>query len=857
MGFTDRIEKYNLPRLGWTRLPPPPITNNDKLAVGLSENCSNYEMLEKLSFIGLDAKILNGQINKEEYQKYKERYEYELNVFKELHFTDYILLVWKVINKAKELGVFLDFGRGSVGSSLVSWLLDISGCDPIKYNLFFTRFVSKARAKSKEIDGNIWISNELAPDVDINLGNARDEIINWLKQTYPNRVCKVSNVSTLTGKALIKDVYKCYEGASEDEAKMVSDLIERRFGVVQDIKDAYKENEEFKEWSDKHNETYLIACKLQNLIRHQSSHASGYLISYDELENHTPISLDSEKEPISSYTMDYAQSLKLDLLGLETNSILKKVFSQIKEVVNDIRLEDDPIIYNQFQNNDLLSYGLYQISADCAYRVCMNLKPKNVMELSHVNAIARPSALAYEKPYVENNAQCPHPIFEKALNWTRYQPLYQEQTLMMVKAIGFDDESAEQFRRVFAKKKLDEIKGWVVKIENKLKENNIPKEAGDVLIKLAEESANYQFNFSHSLMTSYLTALTVYLKYKHPLEFYLSCLSEIRNKADFTEKIGEIIAELPYFNLKLLPPHLIKSELNFSIESDNIRFGLSSVKGISEKIAERLTGFKHIHNNKFDLFNNAKKCGLSIGHLSCLIQSGCLDDMLTQTRSKTVLEAQTWNLLTIKEKQYCLELGESRKFDLLNLIKELNTTIKDEKSKPIIKDSRMGTIKKHYEPYKQIYLQNSKNEELANYWFEKSLLGFSYSQSLKGIFQAKVEEIGGDIYNIREINENEDLQEREVRFAAEVTEIKEFVARNAKKTKCLKLTTSDETGSLTVMLFNDKIDETYNLNGRKFQEGDIIVVRGNKKKDCVFSDTVAIQNLKIYQKLSDLKEIKE
>ena len=165
--------------------------------------------------------------------------------------------------------------------------------------------------------------------------------------------------------------------------------------------------------------------------------------------------------------MDDVQSLKLDLLGLDTNCLIKDILNQIRININDIDLENDPIIYDQFQNRKLLPYGLYQISSHSAYRVCLNLKPKNVIELSHVNAIARPAALRYEKPYIENNNKCPHPLFEEALRWTRYQPLYQEQTLQMVKAIGFTEDEAEQFRRCFAKKKLDEVDEWVEKVKIK------------------------------------------------------------------------------------------------------------------------------------------------------------------------------------------------------------------------------------------------------------------------------------------------------------------------------------------------------------------------------------------------------
>jgi DNA polymerase-3 subunit alpha len=364
INFTDNFQKYTLPNFGYTRLPKPPISIEEKLKFGCNENDNNYVFLEKICILGLNSKIQSGKINKDRVEEYENRLKLELSTFKELGFTDYILLVWTVINKAKSMGMFMDFGRGSVGSSLVAWLTDITGCDPIYYNLFFSRFVSKARAKSKIIDNETWISIDLAPDIDINLAEGRDEIVEWLKQIYPNRISKVANVSTLTGKILIKDVYKCLEEVSEDEAKDVADLIERRFGVVQDIEEVKKENKEFEKWVEDHKETYEISLKLRHLNTSFGCHASGYLVSFDELDNHTPAMLNKEREQMSSYIMGDVQCLKLDLLSLDTNRIIKNILSRIPEKVEDINLHDDKFIYDKLQSDNLLPYGLYQISAD-------------------------------------------------------------------------------------------------------------------------------------------------------------------------------------------------------------------------------------------------------------------------------------------------------------------------------------------------------------------------------------------------------------------------------------------------------------------------------------------------------------
>lgn len=854
--FSSQFKQYKLPTLGWTRLPKPPISQTDREKFGCGDG-SNFDLLCRLVYVGFEQKLQKGHIPESRRDEYYQRCEMELQTFKELFFVDYMLLVWKVVEKAKEMGVFIDHGRGSVAGSIVSWMLGISGCDPIKFNLFFSRFLNKARAESKMIDGEVWTNIGLALDIDLNLGDGRDKIVTWLKEIYPNRICKVSNVSTLTGKILIKDVYKTFENASEEQSKEIADLIDRRFGIVQDIKDVYKDNVEFKKWADTH-ESYNIALKLRDLIRQSSSHASGYLVSFEELTDHTPLCLDSDKQVCSAYTMDNVQCIKLDLLGLETNFIIKNILDHLgSEVdVEKLNLEDDPLIYDQFQHGNLLPYGLYQISADCAYNVCRNLKPKNVMELSHVNGIARPTALAYEKPYLENKTICPHPLLENALKWTRYQPLYQEQTLMCLKAIGFDDVEAEMARRVFAKKKHHEVELQINKIKEKLLQNNLPKEVGDVVIKLAEEGANYQFNLSHSLATSYLTALTVYLKYKYPLQFYVACLNSAKNKPDFVNRFGQIYKELQYFNIRLLPPHILLSSTECQIEGPNIRMGLSSIKSISEKSLDKLKQFQHQYKNKFDIFKSAKSSGLNLSAVSALILVGSLDETIptNETRSRIQMEYCLWNIMTDKERIWAEKLGEEFKYNLVEIVKALNERILNEKGKPIIKDSRRLTIRRDLAPYKEIYEYNNKHTELSHWYFETCLLGFSYSTNLYNIYSKE----RPDLLTLGTIAG--EPQNSHVNFVAQVIEIKQGASKE-KKTPYLKVWAKDHTGQVKIMIFdsakNKNIEQMINLNGRLPKEDDVIVVTGSKMDgDCVFARTIGIQKMDVFLKISQLPKTK-
>jgi len=321
-----------------------------------------------------------------------------------------------------------------------------------------------------------------------------------------------------------------------------------------------------------------------------------------------------------------------------------------------------------------------------------------------------------------------------------------------------------------------------------------------------------------------------------------------RNEPDPIGEISKTQKEMVHFNIKLLKPHIIKSEMDFSIEGSDIRFGLLSIKGISDKSIQKLNGFRNKYSNKFEILQAAEEADLNMGVLCSLIQAGALTGF-KQSRSKVVLEAQLWNILTAKEKKYAISFAEQFDYDLTRIIKHLNT-FTDEKNKVIIKSSRLDTIKSRYEPYLKIYNQNSKSESFANWYYEKRLLGYTYERTLKDIFNEKREDLLC-------INEIIDLPvNTKIALVGEITDSYSGVSKSEKKTKYLRLKVSDESGDITVLLFNDKIENCKALNGNKNpEEKNIVIVKGIKKEDCIFADLVAVQDHYIYMKLNEIKKI--
>ena len=212
------------------------------------------------------------------------------------------------------------------------------------------------------------------------------------------------------------------------------------------------------------------------------------------------------------------------------------------------------------------------------------------------------------------------------------------------------------------------------------------------------------------------------------------------------EEIHKVCQELSFFGIELLPPDLAKSDMDFKIEGDNIRFGLNSIKGVSEKSLQALKDFRDSNNpTKYDIFLSAKEAGLNIGILSALIQAGALSDH-KKSRSRLVLEAQSFNILTDREKRNFEALGPKYEWDVLNTIQAVvkNNLIGDD-GKPLMKESRFATFRKKYDLYKKIYDKNKKYEKFANWYFETKLLGYSPTINLKNVFTDNNQKFGDSL----------------------------------------------------------------------------------------------------------------
>ena len=851
MSFIKQFKPYEDCAPPGVRLPKIKIEDRFYKKLKLDKDISNDEFLRQLCLKGVGNKGIDKLKNKKDYY---ERTKMELDIFKELGFTDYILLNWDVLNYCYEHDIPTGPGRGSAAGSLVLYLIGVTKVDPVEHDLFFERFVSKSRARTIEKNGIKYLDGSLLADVDNDISyEYRKKVIEYIEKKYPGRTSKILTLNTLSGKLCIKECGKLVAQMDEQDVNLISDTIPKQFGVVMKLREAFGESEEFNKFANNNPDIYKIALKLEGLKKNVGVHPSGIAISYDILTDICPVQKTTDGQLVTGYDMNWVAELmvKFDILGLRTLSVIYNTCRQVDIDPEEIDLGDSQIYQNL---QDLKTpHGLFQIEADTDFMVCKKINPRNLDELSAVIAIARPGALDfidyYERYVSSGTAQSVHEYFDDVLNHTGGIPLYQEQLMKMAVKVGFTLDESEQIRRIVGKKKIDQMPVWKEKISQKIKENNLDETVGDVLWKVAEDSANYSFNKSHSISYATLAAWTAFLKFKHPQEFFLSLLKMTKYEPSPQEEINKICQELPHFNIKLLSPDLGKSKMDFSIEGNDIRFGLNSIKGISEKSLEALRDFRDSDApNKYDIFIAAKQAKLNIGIVSALIQAGSLSEYKAN-RPRLVLEAQVFNLLTDREKRNFIELGEKYDFDILNAVHDAvkNQLVGDD-GRAIMSEKRFETLKKKYTPYKNIYDKNKRYEHFANWYFEKNLLGFSYSNELKNVFGSQSESLNNSLsFFSSELNDRR-------KYIAVVED--SFKRKSKNGNDYLKLTIGDEYGRYNAIMVDGRVKslKKYINDGNKIPEkGNIVIMFGAKGEDVLFLDNLSIVDERIYMKLSDLR----
>lgn len=495
--FFEDIKKYEDVAPVGVRLPEINIEDKYYEQLGEDKSISNFDFLKSLCRKGIKDLGIDKFENKKDYY---DRAKTELDILEDLGFTDYILLNWDILNFCQEEGIPTGAGRGSAAGSLVLFLIGVTKIDSIKYDLYFERFVSKNRAKKTVKDGITFLDGSLLADIDNDIDyKQRQKVIDYIEQRHPERTCRILTLNTLSSKLCIKECGKIVGGMSESDVNDISTLIPKIHGKVHEISKAIEESERFGNWAAENPKVIKIAKKIQNLNKNAGVHPSGIAISWYKIHDICPMKKTSDGHLVTGYDMNWVSELmvKFDILGLRTLTVVYDVCNMLGiDPVKDIPI-DSKEIYDHLQNLEQ-PHGIFQLEAEANHRVSKKTKARDLNELAATVAIARPGAMDYLDDYGKyrdtGEFESVHPLYDDILKNTAGIPIFQEELMQMAVKVGFTLDDAEMLRRIVGKKKVDEIPKWKKKIEEKIKENNLPTEAGEALWKTAEDSASYSFN---------------------------------------------------------------------------------------------------------------------------------------------------------------------------------------------------------------------------------------------------------------------------------------------------------------------------------------------------------------------------
>ncbi|AMM42188.1 DNA polymerase III subunit alpha [Candidatus Desulfofervidus auxilii] len=542
------------------------------------ETVNSYLM--KSAEKGLKQKLSILGLNDTKQKAYWERLNYELKVITQMGFAGYFLIVADIIKQAKKRGILVGPGRGSAAGSLVAYALDITEIDPLPYNLLFERFLNPERKSLPDIDTDICMER-------------RDEVLKYISRKYGGKehVAQIITFGKMQARAVVRDVGRALNMPYQ-EVDRIAKLIPPFLNIT--LTDAIKTEPRLQEQAkqDKRVRKLLeVAQRLEGLPRHASTHAAGVVISDKPLVHYLPLSRGTKGEVITQFDMKGVERvglIKFDFLGLKTLTVINKTLSLIKKHtgnefdLNHISLKDKPT-YKLLSNGD--TTGVFQLESSGMKELLRRLKPNCFEDLIALIALYRPGPL--ESGMVEDFIKRKHrkvsikydlPQLEPILKETYGVILYQEQVMQIaVTLAGYTSGQADNLRKAMGKKK-PEIMAQEKKlfIEGAVK-NGISREKAEHIFNLIEKFAGYGFNKSHSTAYALIAYRTAYLKAHYPLEFMAALLTcEMTSQDEIVKYVNECREK----KIEILPPDINRSEIDFVVEDNKIRFSLAAIKNV-------------------------------------------------------------------------------------------------------------------------------------------------------------------------------------------------------------------------------------------------------------------------------------
>lgn len=567
-------------------------------------------------------------------QEMRERLEYEMGVIEKTGFADYFLIVQDLIHWAKVHGIAVGPGRGSAAGSLVSYVLDITDIDPLKYGLLFERFLNPERIQM--------------PDIDIDFADSRrEEVLAYARQKYgEDHVARIITFGTMAARAAIRDAGRAmgYAYAFCDQiAKLIpfnptqgmkEGWLDECLRKVQELKTLYDTNPEAKKLID-------TARHLEGVARHASVHACGTVISKEPLIERVPLQFAPGEDNIiiSQFEMHAIEDmglLKIDFLGLKNLTIIEDAIRIVKEL-HDVNINiskiplDDKKTFELLQRGD--TTGVFQFESSGMRRYMKDIKPTELEDLIALVALFRPGPMENIPSFIkrkngQEKIEYLHPKLEPILGNTYGIGVYQEQMMQIARDLaGYSLPEADTLRKAIGKKIKSLLDEQKVKLTSGMVKNGIPPKIAAEIWELFPTFARYGFNKSHAACYAMIGYQTAYLKANYPEEFTAALLNA---EMSDIERISFLIQEAKQAGVQILPPDVNKSFINFTPEGQQIRFGLLAIKNVGTEVTRAIIE-ERARGGPFQSFENflmrIQHKDLNKKSLESLAKSGAFDSL--------------------------------------------------------------------------------------------------------------------------------------------------------------------------------------------------------------------------------------
>ena len=606
----------------------------------LPEGISEEQYIRELVYKGAALKYLGKNIEKNAgdtaernekkeledngFEQVTERLEYELQIINNMGYNGYFIIVWDFIRFAKSVGVFVGPGRGSAAGSLVSYVLDITEIDPLKYNLIFERFLNPERISM--------------PDIDIDFDQEQREIVieYVLKKYGSQHVAHIITFGTLRARAAIRDVGRVLN----INLKKV-DMVAKNIPFNMDLEDALKSIENLRNLYNEDNEVKTMidySMRIEGRVRHASVHAAGMVISKEILDDEIPTYSDGKTAvPSTQYQMKELEDLgilKIDFLGLKNLTILRKTVENIektaKERINLSSIElDNEKAYRLLSRADTL--GIFQCESHGIRQLMKRVKIEKFDDITALLSLYRPGPLQsgmvddfIASKNKDKEIRYPHESLKGILEETYGVILYQEQVMKIVSEMAdYSLGEADELRRAIGKKIPKIIEQNREKFVRKSVEKGTDEKKANEIYDLIDKFGGYGFNKSHSAAYALIVYWTAYFKANYPVEFLAAVMSTEMYNID---RLSLFINEAREKNIEILVPDVSLSDAEFKVEGNGIRFGLTAIKGIGRNfVMDIMEERKEPFASYDDFVYRMKQYGLNRKHLESLVLSGSLD----------------------------------------------------------------------------------------------------------------------------------------------------------------------------------------------------------------------------------------